>query len=85
MTELKEESKTATINRPFLPFKESAHYLGIAEQTLYQYVHKKKIPYLKVNGQKLYFKIIDLENFVMNATYIKSDAQIDQEKLEETK
>ena len=67
------------IKRPFMNLDETAEYLGLAKQTIYGYVHQKKLPHLKVNGKKLYFKVEDLDNFIMKSDYIKSDEQIDQE------
>jgi excisionase family DNA binding protein len=53
--------------KPFLTVPEAAEYLGISENTLYGYTSKRVIPFHKVRGRKLYFKIEDLDNFVLNS------------------
>lgn len=75
----KEQKK---IERPFLPFKEAAEYLGVRENTLYQYTHKKVIQFYKLRGRKLYFKREDLNDFILNKNnLVKSNDRIETEAI----
>ena len=63
----------------FLTSDEAAEYLGIAKITLYTYTHKRIIPFYK-SRRKIYFKLEDLENYVLNSkNRIKSIAEIEEE------
>jgi excisionase family DNA binding protein len=53
--------------KPFLTLLEAAKYLGISKNTLYGYTSKQIIPFYKLQGRRLYFKIEDLDNFVLNS------------------
>lgn len=73
---LKEKLQTM---KPFLTAEEAAEYLGIAKITLYTYTCKRIIPYYKTR-RKIYFKIEDLDNYVMNNdNRIKSTEEIEKE------
>lgn len=52
-------------SKPFLTSVEAAEYLGIALITLRTYCCKRFIPYYKTR-RKVYFKLEDLDNYVMN-------------------
>ncbi|NLW18868.1 MAG: helix-turn-helix domain-containing protein [Candidatus Cloacimonetes bacterium] len=64
--------------RPFLTAEETAEYLGIALPTLYSYTSKRVLPYYK-NRRKLYFKLDELNAFVLNS----SNRVESREELEE--
>ena len=53
-------------DRPFLNLEETSQYLGISKNTLYGYTSKGILPFYKVQGRRIYFKIDDLNDFVMN-------------------
>ena len=67
--------------RPFLTLDEASAYLGgISKFTLYGYTSKQILPFYKLQGRKLYFKIEDLDRFVLNAkNRVKSKEEIDSE------
>src|ERR1035438_4707617 len=44
--------------------KEASSFLNLAQQTLYGFTSKRAIPFLK-RGKKLYFKKIELENWLL--------------------
>lgn len=60
-----ENQTQSPLPRPFLTSAEAAAYLGIALITLRTYTCKRIIPYYKTK-RKVYFKIEDLDNYVMN-------------------
>jgi excisionase family DNA binding protein len=69
----------ATFQKPFLTSYEAAAYLGIAQITLYTYTCNRVIPFYKTK-RKLYFKIVDLDNYVLNNdNRIKSAEEIEKE------
>ena len=69
-----------TITRSFLPLEKACEYLSLSKATLYSYTHKRVIPFYKPRGRKVYFKIEDLDNFILNETNrCKSVAEIQEE------
>jgi excisionase family DNA binding protein len=42
---------------------EASEYTRLARQTLYDYVHKGKIPHLKI-GRKLVFRVTELDKWI---------------------
>ena len=70
------------IRRPFINLKDASTYLGLSKSTLYSYTHKRVIPFYKLRGRKVYFKIEDLDNFILNETNLcKSQEEIENEAL----
>ena len=63
---LEDQHKFKEHLKPFLSLEETVEYLCVSKSTLYKYVHSKRIPYYKPSGSKLYFKVDDLNNFVLN-------------------
>jgi excisionase family DNA binding protein len=67
--------------RKFITVEDASTYLGIKKSTLYSYTHKRMIPFFKPS-HKIYFRIEDLNSFVMNEDcYFKSQEQIEVEAL----
>jgi excisionase family DNA binding protein len=68
--------------RPYLNLVETAKYLGLAKQTVYQLVYQKKITHGKLNGRKLVFKIEDLDEYLeKHICFIKSADQLESEAV----
>ncbi len=53
-------------SRPFLTLDEASKYLKLSKNTLYGYTSKSLIPHFKIQNRKIYFKIDDLNNFILN-------------------
>lgn len=67
--------------KSFLTAEEAAKYLGVALITLYTYSSKRIIPHYKTR-RKIYFKLEDLYNYVMNSeNRIKSNEEIEKEAV----
>ncbi len=66
-------------HKPFLNIDQASNYLGIPKNTLYGYTSKGIIPFYKLQGRRLYFKIEDLDKFVLNSKNRYSS----QEEIEE--
>ena len=49
----------------YLELKEACKYLHLAKPTVYGFTSKKEIPFIK-KGKKLYFKKIDLDQWLIN-------------------
>lgn len=76
-----EKTKRNTIQKSFISLDEASVYLGIKKSTLYSYTHNRIIPFYKPR-RKIYFKIEDLDNFVLNETnHCKSTTEIEAEAL----
>ena len=53
-------------SKPFLSLEETADYLNLSRNTVYSYTYRKLIPIYKLKGRKLYFKIEELNEFILN-------------------
>jgi excisionase family DNA binding protein len=51
-------------NNAFLNSNEASLYLDISKSYMYRLTMDNTIPFYKPNGKKLYFKKIDLDNFL---------------------
>ena len=60
-------------SQDFVTLEQAARILGLAPATLYQYTHRKTIPYYKPNGRKVYFKIKDLMAFMEKGRIASAD------------
>lgn len=47
-----------------LSVNEACEYLKCSKSTLYKLTSERLIPHYKPSGQKMYFDIVDLENYV---------------------
>ena len=66
--------------RPFLTIDQASVYLGLSKNTMYGYTSRKVIPFYKLQDRKLYFRIEDLDRFVLNAkNKVASNEEIDSE------
>jgi len=52
-------------HKEILSFKEALIYLDISESSLYKLTHKKVIEFTKPNGGKIYFRKLDLDNWML--------------------
>jgi excisionase family DNA binding protein len=52
--------------KPFLTIQEASEYLGISKNTLYGYSSKGILPFYKIRNRKIYFRISDLNKFVLS-------------------
>ncbi len=53
-------------NLEILDTKEVCEYLKISKSSLYKMTSKKKIPFTKPNGKKMYFLKEDLNNWILS-------------------
>jgi len=60
------QKAVAEREKPFLSFEQAAEYLGISKATLYGYTHQNVLPFYKVQGRRVYFKVDDLNDFILN-------------------
>lgn len=51
--------------KPFMTMDEASAYTGIPKNTLYQYTSENRLPFHK-NGKRVFFKVTDLNRFVLN-------------------
>ncbi|MCK4358332.1 MAG: helix-turn-helix domain-containing protein [Candidatus Cloacimonetes bacterium] len=66
--------------RPFLTLSETSEYLGLSRATLYGYTSKGIIPFYKLQNRKLYFKIDELNGFILcEKNRVKSAKEIESE------
>jgi hypothetical protein len=77
MTEQERQKATDRPKSEFLDFEEALEYLKISKSTLAKYNMKNLIPRTKPNGRKVYYKITDLNNFLLRNP-IKSEEQLER-------
>jgi len=53
-------------DKPFLTIDEASEYIGLSKNTIYRYVSMNIINHYKLQGRKLYFRIHDLDDFILN-------------------
>ncbi len=58
-------------NNGFLNSNEASLYLDISKSYMYRLTMDNTIPFYKPNGKKLYFKKIDLDNWLNSKRVIK--------------
>jgi excisionase family DNA binding protein len=68
---------TAEPKENYFSVEQAAEYLQLAEQTLYGFTSKRKIPFIK-KGKKLYFKESELKKWLETGNK-KSKSQIEKE------
>lgn len=57
------------MHKEILSFEEARIYLDVSKSFLYKKTSKKEIPFSKPNGGKLYFKKVDLDNWMLTNKY----------------
>ena len=69
-------------DKPFLSIDEASQYTKIPKATLYIYVSKGIISYHKLNNRRVYFRVEDLNNFLINKkNRFKSNTEIESEAM----
>jgi len=63
--------------KTFISVQEAAIILDLSVQTVYHYIHQRRIPYYKPNGRNVYFKKGELEEYIERHR-IKSDEELDE-------
>lgn len=58
-------SHTSIGNKEIMSFREAASYLDVSESLLYKLTSKKQIRFYKPNNGKIYFKRVDLNNWML--------------------
>ena len=76
--ELEQILKTHSDDTKPLRFRDACVYLGCSSSYLYKLTHRKSIPYYKPNGKMIYFKKLDLEQYLLR-NRIKSIEEIENE------
>lgn len=61
----------------FLTSEEAAEFLSISKSSLYKLTHKKILPFYKPNGKLIYFKKLDLLDFIMSRRNITTGEEFD--------
>lgn len=74
LNEIKQQ--LATSHKEFLTASEAAEFLGISIHQLYKYSSQNILPHYKPQNKLLYFKKIELIQFI-EAARIKSQEEID--------
>lgn len=72
---LKEQN---TLKKEFLTLEETAEYLSLSKSAIYKLTSKKEIPFYNPGGKKLFFKRIELNEWITNGK-VKSALEIEQE------
>jgi len=67
------------VSREWFTTNQVAEYIGVSKDTVYKYVHKRKIPYYKIaNNRILIFKREEIDSWIMGE---KKEADIDPNEI----
>ncbi|NRD18597.1 helix-turn-helix domain-containing protein [Winogradskyella eckloniae] len=79
LKEIKELLKKQTIQqKEFLTVKETAIFLGLSESRIHKITAKKEISYCKPGGKVIYFRRVDLEQWILSGR-VASTNDVDDE------
>lgn len=81
LNKLEQLEKLITANnllqKPVLNFQEASQYLEVSPSHLYKLTSKRTIPHFCPNGKKLYFKRLELDEWLLRNKQL-SDTEIEQ-------
>ena len=72
------------MNEDFITFDAACEYLGITSGQIYQYTHRKILPFYKPFGKKLYFKKSEL-NAVIGSVRVATNAEVAEQAHQMTR
>lgn len=72
------------MDEDFITFEAACEYLGVTSGQLYQYTHKKLLPFYKPFGKRLYFKKSEL-NAIINSVRIAPQSEIEEQARQLTR
>lgn len=52
------------MNGDFVTLEQACAYLGVSSAQMYQYTHRKALPFYKPLGRRIYFKRSELDDFI---------------------
>lgn len=55
------------LSKEILTLEEAAEYLQLSKSCLYKMTSSKEIPYYVPGGKKIYFRRIELDNWILNS------------------
>ena len=55
------------LSKEILSLEEAAQYLQLSKSCLYKMTSSKEIPYYVPGGKKIYFRRIELDNWILNS------------------
>jgi excisionase family DNA binding protein len=55
------------LSKEILSLEEAAEYLQLSKSCLYKMTSSKEIPYYVPGGKRIYFRRIELENWILNS------------------
>ncbi len=68
LKEIKELLQKQNIhNKEFLSLEETSDYLQLSSSCLYKMTSKQEIPFYRPGGKKIYFRRIELDNWVLKS------------------
>lgn len=70
--------KQYALNKEILTLEEAADFLSLSKSAIYKLTSKKEIPYYTPGGKKIFFKRIELENWVLTSKSV-SVGEVDDE------
>lgn len=59
--------------KPVLNFEEACQYTGLSKSWMYKLTHRGDIPHYKPDGKKIYFKTLEVENWLLRNKVSSND------------
>ena len=69
------------MNDGLMNVNETAAYIKLAKQTIYDYVHKRHIPYFKA-GKKLLFSVAEMRKWLSYGGNRKASERVIKERID---
>lgn len=79
-----EESSEESMQEDFITFETACEYLGVTSSQMYQFTHRKQIPYYRPTGRRLYFLKSDINAFI-SSNRIATAAEIEEKAHQATR
>lgn len=70
--------KQYALSKEILTLEEAADFLSLSKSAIYKLTSKKEIPYYNPGGKKIFFKRIELENWVLTSKSVSVDEVEDE-------
>ena len=71
-------SISETLHKKILNFNDACTFLDYSKSYLYKLTHSRQVPHYKPNGKKLYFKLAELEDWLLR-NRVKTDVELQQQ------
>jgi excisionase family DNA binding protein len=66
-------------DKKYLTVKETAEYMGMAQQGIWKLCHEKRIRYYKPNGKRVFIALSDIEDYITGGEVFEPEKQFEND------